>query len=149
MSAELALQQAIITLLRGNASLAALLAAHSYAGSPTVPGVYEYVVQANASESASPFPYVVVGDTTGAEFDTDDVDGQEHTLTLHIWDRYRGRKRVRQIMDAIYDALHDAALTVAGHSAIYCYWEFSGTIPDPDVDTQHGVTRFRIVTQHI
>jgi len=147
VSAELAIQQAVIAALRADATLISLLATHAYEGSPTVPGVYEYVPQADASESDVDFPYVVAGDMTGAEFDTDDLNGQDHTLTLHVWDRYRGRKRVRQVLDAIYVVLHRASLAVSGQTTIFCYWEFSQSMPDPDPETQHGVTRFRILTQ--
>lgn len=147
MSAELALQQSIITTLRANAGVAALLAEHPYGGSPQVPAVLEYAPQTATPEAATRFPYIVVGDTTAIEFDTDDINGQEHTVTLHIWDRYRGRTRVRRVMDAVYGALHHVAISVDGQHLVYCYFEFSESIPDPDVLLQHGVTRFRVVTQ--
>jgi hypothetical protein len=148
MSGESVLHDALIDALRADSSLAALLADHSYSSESPVPSaVYEYVEQPVAAEAESNFPYVVVGDTTGAEFDTDDVNGQEHTVTLHIWDRYRGGKRVRDVADALYAALHTVAIAVAGRHTVYCYYEFGESVPDPDVRTQHRVTRFRIVTQ--
>lgn len=147
MSGELAVQKAVLAVLWDDSPLAALLPAHAYAGSPTKPAVYEFVEQDPASESAGPFPYVVVGDTTGVPFDTDDIDGQEHTLTLHVWDRYAGRARCRQVLDAIYNALHKQAVSVESRYTVFCYWEFSESIPDADVHTQHMVTRFRLVTQ--
>jgi uncharacterized protein DUF3168 len=147
VSGELAVQKAVLNVLWANSALDALLPDHSYAGSPSKPAVYEFVQQAPASEDASRFPYVVVGDTTAAEFDTDDVDGQEHTLTLHVWDRYAGRTRCRQVLDAIYNALHDQSVSVQSRHTVYCYFDGSETIPDPDVMLQHMVTRFRLVTQ--
>lgn len=147
MSGELVVHKAVLAVLWADAPLAALLPDHTYAGSPSKPAVYEFVDQAEMSENASLFPYVVVGDTTGAQFDTDDVNGHQHTLTLHVWDRYRGRTRCRQVLDALYDALHNQAIAVVGRHTVYCYWEFSESIPDADVQTQHMVTRFRLVTQ--
>jgi hypothetical protein len=148
MSGESALHDALIDTLRGDAPLAAILAEHSYSSaSPVPPAVYEYVEQPVAAEADDAFPYVVVGDTTGAEFDTDDTNGQEHTVTLHVWDRYRGGKRARQVADALYNALHTVALNVTGRHTVYCYYEFGESVPDPDVRTQHRVARFRIVTQ--
>ena len=144
MSAELELHKTVVEKLRGDAALTALLAAHGYA--PGQSAVYDYVPQPAKPEDEAPFPYVVVGDTTAAQWDADDFDGQEHTLTLHIWDRYRGSKRVREIQGAIYDALHRAALVVAGQHVIFCYFEFSATINDPDVRTEHGVVRYRVIT---
>lgn len=145
-----ALQAAIVGRLRADADFALLLADHAYeSGSPSVAGVYEYVPQSEAPESVAPFPYVVVGDTTVVEWDTDDVNGHEHTVVIHVWDRHRGRRRVRQIQDAIYAALHGASFTVAGHALIYCYWEFSDILSEEDPVSQHAVTRFRIVTQEL
>lgn len=112
MSGELGVHKAVLAVLWADATLAALLPDHAYAGSPSKPAVYEFVGQADASEDASQFPYVVVGDTTGAQFDTDDINGQEHTLTLHVWDRYAGRTRCRRVLDALYNALHRRSLVV-------------------------------------
>lgn len=149
MSAEYALQVALFTALRASSPLRSLLAEHVDEGSPTAPAIYDHVPQVVASEDETKFPLVALGDDTAVEFDTGDVNGQEHTCTLHVYDRYEGRKRVKQIMDAIYDALHEAQLVVSGQHAVYCFWEYSGSVPDSDPQTQHGVTRFRIVTQEI
>ena len=43
-------------------------------------------------------PYVVIGDDTSAQWDTDDTVGSENTLTLHVWSRYYGRAEVKDIM---------------------------------------------------
>ena len=145
MSAELALHAAIVEKLRADAALGALLAPHKY--KPGARAVYDYVDQSDKPEDAAEFPYIVVGDTTAAQWDADDFDGQEHTLTLHIWDRYRGSKRVREIQGAIYDALHRAALNVEGQHVVFCYYDFSGSVNDPDVPTEHAVARYRVITQ--
>lgn len=145
MSAALAIQNALYTLLRGNAGLTALLATNAIEASGSA--VYDRPPQPDEAESAIEFPYLVIGDDTAAEFDTDDTNGQETTVTVHVWDRYRGKKRIKQIQDALYAALHDVALTVTGHTAVYCLWEYSENVPDPDGLTQHAVSRFRIVTQ--
>lgn len=145
--AELEVQRTVFDRLRVDALLFALLAPSVDGGSPTQPGIYDHVPQVDASEDDSKFPLVGIGDDTAEAFDTDDINGHEHTITLHIFDRYEGRKRVKQIMGAIYRSLHDATLEVAGQHAIYCFWEFSGSVPDPDPKTKHGVMRFRIATQ--
>lgn len=146
-AASTAIQQAVFDKLRTNAALAAVLAESTLAGSPTEPAIYDHVDQASVPEDDARFPYVVLGEDTAAEFDTDDTDGQETTVTLHVWDRRRGRKRLKQVLDAVYDALHDATLTITGQVAVLCLWEYSETVPDPDVLVQHAVTRFRILTQ--
>lgn len=147
MSAELEVQNAILAVLQRDAPLAALLAEHPYGGSPTLPAIYDTVPQSDEAEDESKFPYVVIGEDTSVQFDTDDVDGQEHTVTLHVFDRREGRKRAKQVIGALYDALHNASLSVTGHDAVFCFFDFSGAVPDPDPLTQHEVIRFRIVTQ--
>lgn len=147
MSAQTAIASAIYALLRADAALVALLASDPAAGSPAEPAVYDHVPQSITPEDATKFPYVVLGDGTAQEFDTDDVNGQETTITLHVWDRYRGRKRVMQVLDAIYTALHDVTLTVSGQHAVFCLWEFSQVLQEDGPTSQHAVTRFRIVTQ--
>lgn len=143
-----AVQKAIYSTLRANSALALLLATDALEGSPSAPAVYdEPPPQQEASEDEAYFPYVVIGDEVASNWDTDSHDGQENVVTIHAWDRREGRLRVKQILDAIYDALHDVQIFVAEHHVVYCYWEFRETVPDPDPMTQHGVTRFRIVTQ--
>lgn len=147
MSALLAVQQTIYNVLIADTALRTLLATHAYAGSPTLPSVYDHVPQFAASEDDDAFPYVAIGEYTAAEFDTDDIDGMEQTIALHCWDRRRGKKRVKQVADAVYNALHNVTLEVVGQHAIFCYFEFSESIPDPDVMTHHLVMRLRVVTQ--
>ena len=147
MSAAYAIQAAIFTLLRANAGLSALLASSVIDGDSANKAVYDQAPQVDQSEGTTAFPYVVIGEDTAGEFDADDFAGQETTITLHVWSRYRGKKEVKQILDALYSALHNAALTVTGHIAVYCYFEYSESFQDPDGVSMHGVARYRIVTQ--
>lgn len=148
MSAQSPVHQAVFSALRGDSTLRALLAADVIAGSPTMAAVYDgEAPQFATPEDASRFPYIVTGDQTSTEFDSDDIDGQETTITLHVWDHYRGKKRVRQVLDAIYNVLHEATLSVSGQHLVYCYWEFSEVLPEDAPRSQHAVTRFRVVTQ--
>lgn len=127
-------QEAIYAALRANATIKSLV------GDPA--RVYDHV------EQNPTFPFITIGESTAVPFDTKTTFGTEQTLTLHAWDRnYRGRKRVKQILKAIYDVLHDGQLTVDSNEFIYCYWEFSDTFVDPDGLTYHGVARYRVVTQ--
>ncbi len=142
-----ALQQAIYARLSADASLIALLAADVYEGSPSRPAIYDHVLQPSDAGSSSAFPYVVIGDSSAISFDTDDVNGQEATVTLHVWDRREGSLRAKQVADAIYSSLHGADFPVFGQNLIFCYFDFRESIPDPEPLTKHEVIRFRIVTQ--
>lgn len=90
-------------------------------------------------------PYVVIGDDTFIEFDSDLVNGFEATVTIHSWSKYRGRSEVKTIMAAIYDALHRAEFTVQGYNLVGCDCEYSETFLESDGVTRHGVQRFRIL----
>lgn len=94
------------------------------------------------------FPYVVIGDDTSIPFDTDTELGEEATLTLHVWSRYDGRAEVKRIMSDIYDALHRHALAVTDTDTVDCMFEFSETMLDPDMETRHGVMRFRLLLEY-
>ena len=81
-------------------------------------------------------------------------DGQA-TLTIHCWDFEKaGRKSVKAIMSAIYDALHrqEASITVAGFGLTDIHFEFETTFQDTSEVGQsdhfyHGVQRFRALIE--
>jgi hypothetical protein len=102
-------------------------------------GVYDFVPDGTA------YPYVVVGSDTAIEFDTDDTNGLEVTVTIHAWSQYAGMYEVAVIMDSIYDALHNADLYVSGYNIVSCLQEYSETMTESDGLTRHGVQRFRIL----
>lgn len=95
--------------------------------------------------SGTPYPYIVVGDSTQVNISTKTVDIQEYTITLHIWSEYRGKAEVKQIMDQIYTTLHDNAITVTGATLVDIKQEFEETFVESDGITRHGVMRFRAV----
>jgi Protein of unknown function (DUF3168) len=97
---------------------------------------------------AATFPYATLGDITIREFDTKDQTGFEQTIVLHMWSRYRGRKELKQIMQAIYDALQNAPLTVNGANYVSCQFQSASTNQENDGLTLHGVMRFKIIVQH-
>lgn len=124
-------QQAVYSRLVGFAGLIALIGTRVYDRAPH-------------QITTDSFPYVVVGDDTSVEDDTFSRVGWDHTVTLHVWSRYPGRKETKQIQQAIYDALHQHALVVAGATTIDCVFEFANSFLDPDGLTRHGVSRFRV-----
>jgi hypothetical protein len=146
MSAVLEIQKALIAALRADLTLAAFLAVHETEAA--TPAVYDYVPQPVRGEDASRFPYVVVGEHTETDFDTDDSVGTETTITLHTFTRSGGNKRAREIQGRIKALLHrNTALVIAGQLVVDCLLEYAEVIPDPDGVTRHGVSRFRFITQ--
>ncbi len=107
----------------------------------SVTGIYDHVPQ------KTDYPYVNIGEDTGVQWDTGTSHGVESTLTIHVWSRKRGRKQCKEIMQIIYNILHEGTLDIVGMKSVLCYWDFSETMLDPDGLTRHGVMRFRILAE--
>lgn len=91
------------------------------------------------------YPYVILGEETSANSGTKSLDAIEHTLTLHVWSQYRGRREIKEIMQSVYSLLHNTAITVTGASLVNIRQEFNNTLMESDGITRHGVMRFRAV----
>ena len=91
------------------------------------------------------YPYVILGEETSANSGTKSLDAIEHTLTLHVWSQYRGRREIKEIMQSVYSLLHNTAITVTGASLVNIRQEFNNTLMENDGITRHGIMRFRAV----
>ena len=91
------------------------------------------------------YPYVVIGEETAINNGSKDLDGLEYTLTVHVWSNYRGRREIKEIMQSVYENLHDTAISVTGASLVNVRQEFNTTLAENDGITRHGVMRFRAV----
>lgn len=93
----------------------------------------------------TPYPYVILGEETSSNSGTKSLDAIEHTLTLHVWSQYRGRREIKEIMQSVYSLLHNTAITVTGASLVNIRQEFNNTLMENDGITRHGIMRFRAV----
>lgn len=134
MSFGIAIQQAIYGQLIGHAPLMAL-----------VTDVYDDVPQALDSGAASAFPYVTIGEDVHQDWSTDTSLGDDATITIHTWSRYRGRKETKQIQGAIYDALTRVDLSVTGYKMVAIDFVDEQSFVDTDGLTRHGVSTFRVI----
>ena len=125
---SLELQKSIFNALDGDSTLQNL-----------VTDVYDFVPENTA------FPYVKVGEETSIDNGTKTLQGNEHTLVIHSFSRYRGSKEVKEIMSRIYALLHESSLSVTGASLVNLRFEFSDVIKENDGFTSHGLQRFRAV----
>jgi len=94
-------------------------------------------------------PYLLIGDGTEEDWGTASDDGAEHALTLHAWSRAGGRKEARAILAAVYAVLHDASLTVSGHSLVNLRFVLSQILVESDGLIYHAIARYRAVTEVI
>jgi hypothetical protein len=104
-----------------------------------ITGVFDDVPEGTA------YPYIVIGDDTATNISAKGLDIHEHTLNIHIWSQYRGRRDIKEIMQRVYTALNDVTLSVSGALGINIKHEFDTTIVEGDGITRHGIMRFRAV----
>lgn len=145
MGVALDIQAAIFAKLDGTAALTDQLAAHAYTALKKA--IYDGAPQADDAGSGVPFPYVVLGETVETQWDTDDSVGRETVQIVHTFSRYKGKKELKNIMDAIKAALHQASLTVAGQVVVLVHWENTDSFLEPDGVTRQGIQRFRLITE--
>lgn len=133
---EQALQAAMVTALKGDATLSALL---SPAGA-----VYDEV-----PESAGATRYVTVGDHLSVPDNDLSSFGREVTVTLHVWTKAKGFTTGQAIANRINQLLdhQTGALNPAGHRVVSIRNIFAQAIRDPDQAWRHHILRFRINTE--
>lgn len=91
------------------------------------------------------FPYAVLGE--GRASDWTGVDGGfEHDIRLHAFSNYAGRREIKRILGAVYDALHEAPLALDGHDLVNLRFVFADAFRRLDGRMVQGVARFRAVT---
>jgi hypothetical protein len=131
-SAGWELQKAVHAALAGDSALVALLGGAR---------IYDDVPR------GAEFPYITFGPATVRDWSTGTETAAEHLLSLHVWCRSAGERQVHLILEAVRAALHDAALTLAGHRLVNLRHEISDASRQSDGETYHGLIRFRAVTE--
>lgn len=124
-------QEAVYAALVSDVGVRALL------GTP--PRVYDHV------QDDAAFPYIAFGVAHVAPDDSKLDSAFEHTLTLDIFSRYRGAKEAKEILQAVYAALHRAALSASGASFPLCEFHSAEIAPLDDGLTTHIAARFKVV----
>lgn len=125
---EDAVNAAVVTRLRADATLTALVAGGVHDESPQPP-VY---------------PYVQVGESLATKDATFTADGRNVLITMHAWSRYRGSKEASSIMGRIGDLLDEYDLSVTGCVVESCEVEQSQIVRDQDGVTRHGILQLRV-----
>ena len=134
------LQTAMRVAILADAPLKALM------GDPVA--LYDHVPE-NAA-----MPYIQHDEPGTSEWDvtpteTDDGYGHEHTIMLHVWSSYEGKKEVGAILYRLEVLFRDWSATLTGHRLIHIRYQFSDRLRDPDGQAYHGVIQFRAVTEEI
>jgi hypothetical protein len=109
------------------------------------PTRFTYPLHTGRAPQNAAYPYAVLGDDTAIDWGTKTEAGQEITVTIHSWSRKAtSTVECKQMMAAIYAALHEAEFTVSGQDMVSCRFDFDQVIEDADGQTFHGVSRFRL-----
>lgn len=140
-----AVQRAIVTLLRADTALAALLATASGI-TPAVPAVVDDVREGQV------YPYITVGEHLSIPDNDLTSFGRQVTETLHVWTKTRSMSQGQTIADRVAALLdhQDIAMTQAlvpsGHRCVRISLEFDQALRDPDPQIRHHILRLRIIT---
>ena len=89
------------------------------------------------------FPYISLAAFTARDWATGTEPGTEITFTVHAWSRGAGHKGPHLLAEAVRNALHDQALTLADHHLVNLRHESSETRRERDGDTYRVIARFR------
>jgi hypothetical protein len=132
LTSTLALQQAIFATLTTAPPLLALLGG---------PRIYD------ATPQPVIFPYLTFGISMVRDASTSTELADEHTVTLSVWSRARGRKEALTIVSAVRTLLHDQPLMLTDHHLVNLRFEVSDCRRDPDGVTIHASIRFHAMTE--
>lgn len=123
-SASVEFQQAIVALLKADAAVSAAVGTRVYDGAP-----------ADAT-----YPFITIGESTIIDDGATCINGNEETLTLHIWASDQARVwPCKEIVAAVREALRGAALALTTHACAGIRLEAAQQLRDPDGITAHGV----------
>lgn len=128
-----ALQAAVLSHLRADSSLDAILGERIYDEPPASPS----------------YPYVTLGRSETRPWGGVDGEGVEHALTLTCVSRFGGAEEAKAVVAALRAALHGAALTLTDHRLVNLRATYADVFRASDWRSTFGVLRVRAVTEPI
>ncbi|WP_378943678.1 DUF3168 domain-containing protein [Mesorhizobium sp. ANAO-SY3R2] len=93
------------------------------------------------------FPYLTFGRTSVYDWSTDTESGAEQLFSIHVWSKSQGKREALKIMEIVRGLLDNATLSLDTHHLVSMRLEFSETRFDDRLSVQHGLLRFRAVTE--
>jgi len=134
---SLALQGAIITMLKNDPGVAALIGARVYDEVP-----------APVPPATVTFPYITIGPCHVLGNDTEDCgDGSEVNQQIDVWTRLVGDPEAKRIAAAVRTALKSYP-TLAGFDVSVVEFVDEQFLRDPDGKTRHAAMTFRYLITH-
>lgn len=109
-----------------------------------IAGVTEIRDTPIAKPTSANFPFIELGAGQAIPADAGGDTGLEEYIDIHVYSRTGGQRQLKDIMQAVYAALHHQTLTVTGRATAYAFLDSSRTLTEADGLTRHGVMTFRI-----
>lgn len=132
MSVSIALQDLIISTLKADPKVSALVADRVYDGPPEKPT----------------FPYISMGPDSFSTEDADCIDMREQTVQIDCWTRKNGRKwPCKEIVDAVVGALRHLDGDLTNGALIDTEIRIARVIDDPDGITAHGIVQLTAILE--
>ena len=88
---------------------------------------------------------VRIGNISVANMGTKTLDGNEYSIDIDVWSRYRGKKEISDAMERIYDLLHEATYSVSGANMVVSQVRSTTTLRENDGLTAHGVIFLSVI----
>jgi hypothetical protein len=129
------------SLLTLQTSVYARLASHTPLTSK-ISGIYDEVSE------GTPYPYVTIGNPTVNDWGSHTTEGEDITLTLHVWSDYNGKKEVYEIFNLMLESLSTPLSLGSGFSMEFQRREFMEVLEDNVTNARHGVMRLRFRILH-
>ena len=127
---ELLLQGAIVTRLKADSGVGALVSDRIYDRPPNGPT----------------FPYVTVEVTQVIDDENTCAVVKRPVFYFHCWSRKPGRVEVQRIAGAVETAIRSSALTATGHQVSLQYQESTRYMTEDDGLTTHAIVTFEFET---
>ena len=91
------------------------------------------------------YPYVVLSNFNVVNRGTKTLDGNEYSIDIDVWSQYRGKKQISEIMERIYELLHDTSYSVSGADMVVSQVRNVITLVENDGITRHGVLTLSLI----
>lgn len=122
------LQTAIYSVLTADATLDGLIS-----------GIYDHV------PDDAEYPFVTIGEHGVRDWSNAEKQGTEQQVTLRVFSRDAGRKAAGTIMEQLITLMHNASLSVSGHSVVHVRFVSSNIVLLDDGRTYRGAVNFRVL----
>lgn len=123
-----AVQTAIYNKLTANAGLIS-----------AVSGIFSHTPQGTA------FPYINIGSVSTSELSSLGKNGIDYSIDIHSWSKAGGHKQTADILDLLYQTLHNSSITVSGCDFIAMRVSQTSITLENDGITYHGLLRLNVL----